>query len=172
MRTRFWPVLALALPAAPAQAQDLSVQANAPIVSDVLIHSGNFEAGRSTVPAGHCPETGGTRRQTETVFFDPPYREPPQVLVSLNSFDFGIDGPTPRNPRINARAEQVSRIGMRLVVETWCDTNLIDAGGTYVVMGSRGVLAAIAPLTRPSRPQGPPSPLPPPRTDADVLDDW
>lgn len=171
MRKRFWPTLAMILSAAPGTAQDLSVQTSPPIVADLLIHSGNFQAGRSTVPSGHCPENG-MRRQTQAIFFDPPYREVPQVLVALNYFDFAIQQETIRNPRINAHAESISRVGMRLVVETWCDTALIGAGGTYSVMGRRGVLAEIQPLSRPPTVQGRPSPRLPPRVEFDGTDDW
>lgn len=171
MPRKFWPALAMILFASPGLAQEISVQMHPPIIADLLINSGSFRAGRSTVPSGHCPE-GGARQQTRAVFFDPPYLEAPQVLVALNSFDFAIQQQTPRNPRIIARAESVSRVGMRLVVETWCDTNLISAGGTYLVMGRRGVLADILPSGRPPGAQGRPDPRLPPRRDGDVLDEW
>ena len=167
MRTGLWSALAAILLAAPGTAQELVTDPSPPIVSDLLIHSGSFQAGRSHVAPGHCPEVG-TRSQTKYVFFDPPFLETPQVVVALNSFDMDAG----RNPRIVARADNVSRIAMRLIVETWCDTNLTSAGGTYMVMGRQGALADIMPLGPAPAAQGAPSPRLRPREEPDNLDDW
>lgn len=117
-----------------AAAQELSVEMSTPLEAGLLVHTGSFAAGRSYVDSNHCPE-GETRPQAAEVRFDPPFREAPQITVSLNHLDFDVLEETPRNVRVRARAENVTQEGMTLVVETWCDTNLHGASGTYLVMG-------------------------------------
>jgi H-type lectin domain len=105
-----------------------------PVKGGPLIHQGEFAlSGPSLVPAGQCP-TGpaGLRRQNKEVVFTPPFAKQPNVSVALHSLDVG-DG---RNTRVNAYAIGISRDKMIVVVETWCDTNLYLASGTYVAAGT------------------------------------
>jgi len=99
---------------------------------DLLVQSGKFEAERSTVDEGSC-RTGedGRRAQRSFILFDPPYREVPQVFVSLEAFDFAQN----RNARFAAEAMDVSPYAMTLVVYTWCNTNMYVARGSYFVIG-------------------------------------
>ena len=113
-------------------AQDLSTQSFLPLTGELLIHSGSFRAQRSTVDGEHCPAgDAGRRSQTTVVRFDPPYREAPQVFLTLNTFEFAEN----RNARIGTRASNVTRTSMMISVWTWCDTNMYAASGTYFAIG-------------------------------------
>lgn len=184
---------ALILGAAPLGAQELSdlrVETNPPIQGDLLIHAGSFLAGRSLVPYGECPEgEAGRRQQLAQVVFDPPFQQAPQVVVALNGLNFGQGRDEPaRGTRVIARAQEVTRRGMVVVVETWCDTNLYGVQGSYFAMGpSGGEIGGLpvppTPVERPpepiERPSGPiddatlPEPTQPaPEGDPGLPDEW
>ncbi len=121
-------------------AQELSVEAASPAEGNLLIHSGTFQAQRSLVESRDCQRgERDRRRQTAEVRFDPPFRDTPQVIVSLNMLDFGVyEDETHREVRVRARVDNITPEGMRLIVATWCDTNMYGAAGTYLAMGERG----------------------------------
>lgn len=173
--------LALAMHLIPASllAQELATASFPPLTGELMVQSGTFRAQRSTVDGEHCPEgEAGRRSQTTEIRFDPPYREPPQVFLNLNLFEFAEN----RNARIGSSALNVTRDSMLIAVWTWCDTNMYAAAGTYFAIGQLGEI----PANRPSQiplvaseqprppialaPLGPPPPFEGPGIDP--IDDW
>ncbi len=174
MPTRSFLLAALLLLSAPLAAQDvqeLPLEANPPLLGDLLIHAGSFAAERSAVPYDRCPEgPEGRRQQVAQVFFDPPYREVPQVVVSLNWLSFPESDDEPgRGLRVGAYAQDVTRESMTIVVQTWCNSWMNSARGTYLAMGAAAEGASVDDSSLGEPPIVPPVPVE--RPPAEPVDD-
>jgi hypothetical protein len=55
----------------------------------------------------------------------------PRVVLGLNSLDFDCR----RNLRVNLTAEGISAAGMTLNLNSWADTVMYSAGGSYILIG-------------------------------------
>jgi len=59
------------------------------------------------------------------------FTAPPRVLLALNSFE--ID--RRYNLRVNVRADSITRTGMTWYIDSWGDTVLYAAGGSFIALG-------------------------------------
>lgn len=132
------PSLAAAIELSPAPAHRGSL----------AVQSGHFQIAKTTAPKHVCPKgEAGRRRQTAHVRFSPPFAHPPAVSLSLTHMDNRFD----RNDRYSLHYRQLSRHGMVLVFETWCDTHIYEARGHYMAIGSVAANSAIISNAKRSR---------------------
>jgi hypothetical protein len=85
-------------------------------------------------------EADGFRRDSEHFdFADDSFKEPPNVVLWLNSFELGKGA----NWRIRALAKKVTNTGFDLVIESWADTVLLSATAAWVAYPQKydGVLS-------------------------------
>ena len=72
----------------------------------------------------------GDRLVTRDVPFDPRFKSPPTVIISLTAVDF-IDR---RNHRLGVRAKDVTARGFTIAFGTWADTQLWSAGAMWLAV--------------------------------------
>lgn len=73
----------------------------------------------------------GPRSAQRDVTFSEPYRDPPQVMVSLSMFDMDQAS----NQRADLTAEDVTEIGFTLVFRTWGDTRVARVRADWMSIG-------------------------------------
>ncbi|EXJ56247.1 uncharacterized protein A1O5_12703 [Cladophialophora psammophila CBS 110553] len=65
---------------------------------------------------------------TEHITFDPPYEEDPEVVVWLSGLEMSKD----RNTRVKAYADNVTKDGFDIHIDTWADSILENAKATWM----------------------------------------
>ncbi len=105
--------LALSVPNGSISAQNLAAD-----VYNNLIQSGKFNCDEITHPDWTLDSGTGERSYTYYITFDKAFTTTPAMLVGIEGFDLGAG----TNPRLVARAENISSIGFDLVISTWGDS--------------------------------------------------
>ena len=100
-----------------------------------MIQSGTVALPVGGDPLGAAPGTwslsagsGDRTYRSPDIRFDPPFADPPIVLVSLA----GVDADAQFNLRIHINAEVVQAEEFNIRVSTWADTLLYSAGVAWV----------------------------------------
>lgn len=84
---------------------------------------------RPNMTAGQFTTQGSGSASTE-ITFDKRFTHAPRVLVALNK----IDASKNTNLRIQAKAENITKDGMTLSIETWSGTVLHGAGASWIAI--------------------------------------
>jgi H-type lectin domain len=79
-------------------------------------------------------DTTGKRELKVHVTFDPPFKRPPKVAVSLNKIDLG-DPQRHIINRLRVHAGSIRSNGFDLLFETWDDTRVYDAAASWIAVG-------------------------------------
>lgn len=103
-------------------------------------------------PNYHLNQGNNARHSDKSIVFEPPYQQPPQVAVFLNSFDLILSAPPeeedeeheeaevhgqPIDARVAVSDEHRSNYGFDLRFATWSDSRVWSASATWIAIGNQ-----------------------------------
>ena len=91
-------------------------------------HTSSSWSFNQSLPAYSLDNNDGERLMTLDVDFETPFKEKPQIFLSVTQ----IDADKETNLRYNVEAISISRDGFTLKVKTWADSKLFSISGYWI----------------------------------------